>query len=62
MEKDIKPVWGAKAIAKAIDRPLRATFALLEKGAIPAKKVGRRWVSNQDALRKVFSELNGVGE
>ncbi|KRR09977.1 hypothetical protein CQ12_06075 [Bradyrhizobium jicamae] len=39
-----KIVWGAKAIAEVIDRPVKATFAALEAGKIPgAKKVAGRW-------------------
>ncbi|MER8872752.1 DNA-binding protein [Mesorhizobium sp. M0814] len=43
-------LWGADASAKAIGRSERATFHLLEKGEIPAKKVGGRWVANRDKL------------
>lgn len=37
-------VWGADNIAKAINRPIRATYHLLETNALPgASKVGGRW-------------------
>jgi hypothetical protein len=43
-------LWGADAIAKAIGRTERMTFHLLEKGEIPAKKVGGRWVASRAKL------------
>jgi hypothetical protein len=37
-------VWGAPAIAAAINRPLRATYHMLESGRLPgAKKIAGRW-------------------
>ena len=36
-------VWGGRAIGKAINKPARATYWLLENGIIPARKVGRQW-------------------
>ncbi|MCB1453198.1 MAG: hypothetical protein KDJ43_06105 [Rhizobiaceae bacterium] len=37
-------VWGADEIAKAINRPVRATYHMLENGVLPgASKVGGRW-------------------
>ena len=37
-------IWGVREIAKAICRPERATFYLLETGKIlPARKIGGRW-------------------
>lgn len=45
-------VWGCKEIAKAIDRTERQTFYLLEKGLLPAKKVGERWCASREQLRR----------
>jgi hypothetical protein len=37
-------VWGAPAIAAAINRPLRATYHMLESDRLPgAKKIAGRW-------------------
>jgi hypothetical protein len=37
-------VWGAKEIAATINRPVRATYHLLEKDCVPgARKIGGRW-------------------
>ena len=43
-------LWGAGAIAEAINLPVRATFHLLENGRLPARKVGKRWVASRRAL------------
>ncbi len=47
-------VWGCTAIAKEIKRTDRQTFHLLEAGALPAKKVGNRWVADRGKLRAHF--------
>jgi hypothetical protein len=51
-----KLIWGVKAIAEAIGRNPRATFGMLEKGHMPAKKIGRRWVAQENQLRKALGE------
>jgi hypothetical protein len=43
-------LWGAEAIGKAIGRGPRAVFHLLEKGVLPAKRVGKRWVASREKL------------
>ena len=43
-------LWGAKAIAEAIERTERITFHLLETGAIPAQKVGGKWCASRARL------------
>ena len=43
-------LWGAKAIAAAVERSERITFYLLETGAIPAQKVGGRWCASRARL------------
>jgi hypothetical protein len=54
-------LWGAGAIAVAANivdtdgKPdLRKTFYLLEQGLLPGKKVGRKWVSNADAIARAL--------
>lgn len=47
-------VWGASAIAKVIGRSPRATFDMLEKGQLPAKKVNGRWVIERGRLTAFF--------
>ncbi len=43
-------IWGVEEIAKIIRRTKRATFHLLAKGELPAKKVGGRWVASRQKL------------
>lgn len=43
-------IWGADEIAKVIDRTPRQTFHMLEKGQLPARKVGNRWVAGRGRL------------
>jgi hypothetical protein len=50
--EDDEPVWGAENIAKVIGRTTRQTFGLLEAGALPAKKIGNRWVGGRRKLRE----------
>jgi hypothetical protein len=68
---DDRPVWGAAAIAAIINRNLRQTYYLLERGQIRcAKKIGRKspgerdtrqWVaSSKRALLRVFDTEGGV--
>lgn len=49
-------VWGAEAIGKAIGRTTRATFDMLDKGELPAKKVNGRWVIARSKLIAFFME------
>jgi hypothetical protein len=48
-------VWGAKSIADEIGVGHRKAFYLLERGAIPARKVRSRWVAERSKLREFFA-------
>ncbi|MGH0264546.1 DNA-binding protein [Sinorhizobium meliloti] len=54
IENKIDLVWGGEEIAKLIGRTPRITFHLLEKGELPAKKVGNRWVAERGQLMRFF--------
>jgi hypothetical protein len=47
-------IWGCTAIAKEIERTPRQTFYLLESGALPARKIGNRWVAERGKLHALF--------
>ena len=47
-------IWGATAIATAIGKTRRATFHLLERGVIPARKIGNQWVASRRKLQAHF--------
>jgi hypothetical protein len=49
-------IWGAKNIAAAINTTTKRAFNLLERGALPAKKVGGRWCTTRRHLRNHFEE------
>jgi hypothetical protein len=50
-------LWGARAIAAAIGRTEKATFAMLEQGKLAgARKVGGRWAFNPAVFIKSFDE------
>jgi hypothetical protein len=48
-------LWGVAEIAKEIRRTRRQTGHLLERGLLPAIKVGRHWCSSRAALRNRFA-------
>ena len=55
-ENDLdRPLWGAQAIARAINRAPRAAYHLLEKGHLDADRVGGRWVTTPRRLRAQFA-------
>ncbi len=45
-----KPVWGAERIAKYLGVPVRKAFYILEKGFVPARKVGGCWLTTEQEL------------
>jgi hypothetical protein len=53
-------LWGSDAIAQAIGRKPRITGYLLEKGFIPAKKVGGRWCASRQKLREFFEQTEAA--
>lgn len=51
-------VWEVAEIAKVVGRSERQTFHLLNTGALPARKVGGRWVaSRRKLLETVLGDL-----
>jgi len=52
-------IWGADAIANELGVNLRQAFYLLDKGEIPAKKVGRKWCTSRRGLRAHFASITG---
>jgi len=51
-----RPIWGAKNIGAVINRTERQTFHALEKGLLPAEKIGKTWVSTP---RRLLSRIVG---
>lgn len=50
-------VWGVEGIGKVIGRTPRQTFHMCATGALPAKKVGNRWVVKREVLERFFDEV-----
>ncbi|MEM6499549.1 MAG: hypothetical protein AAF709_22860 [Pseudomonadota bacterium] len=48
-------IWGGSAIAKFCKVSDQRAFYLLNKGELPAKKVGGRWVADRNALIRSLS-------
>ena len=49
-------LWGAKAIGDYINEAnIRTVYHRLEKGQIPARKVGETWVSEAGELEEALS-------
>jgi hypothetical protein len=44
-------VWGARAMGRVIGKNPRQTFHLLNAGLLPARRVGKQWVSTVGQLR-----------
>jgi hypothetical protein len=43
-------IWGAEAIAKVIGRPRSAVYHMLERGFLPARRIGGRWAASRERL------------
>jgi hypothetical protein len=54
-DKRLKPVWGAEKISEILGVSLRKAFYLLEKGLLPARKVGGFWQSTEGELEDFLS-------
>ena len=52
-------IWGARAIAAVINKPVKATYHLLEQRAIPARRIGKQWVISRQRLRDHFDVTEG---
>ena len=52
-------LWGAGQIGDFIRRPTRATYHMLERGQLPAKKVGKIWTARRSALAAHFTNDTG---
>jgi hypothetical protein len=55
-DPDDRPIWGAREIAREAGLPDRAAaYHLLERGLLPARRIGRRWVSTKGQLRRALT-------
>jgi hypothetical protein len=62
-DPDFEILWGVKAIAAEIglaETPadIRRVNYLLERGHLPAEKIGRRWATTRARLRRRFAGVD----
>ena len=50
-------IWGVEPIAAELGLARRPTYNLLERGRIPAQKIGGKWCASRKGLRAFFSVL-----
>jgi hypothetical protein len=55
-----KFIWGAEDIGKVISRNSKQTHYLLEKGYIPARKIGDQWVAKREHLEGIADPDEGI--
>ena len=55
IHQDDRPIWGAARIATEIGLDRGAAYHLLNKGLLPARRIGRRWVSTRGQLRQALT-------
>lgn len=52
------PVWGAPKIAKIVNVSTEQAYYMLERGYLPARKIGKQWVSTKrELLEKVIGRV-----
>ena len=47
-------IWTGSEIAKALNLTERQCWHLLERGALPARKIGGKWVASRRALLRAI--------
>ncbi|WP_180982394.1 DNA-binding protein [Methylocella silvestris] len=57
MESDEQYIWGAGAIAKALGLTRPQAFHMLSAGRLPARKIGKKWVSTKKALHEALTPI-----
>jgi len=48
-------LWTASEIAKALNLKERQVWYLLERGELPARKIGGKWVASRQALLRAVT-------
>jgi hypothetical protein len=52
--QDDTPIWGAARIAAEVGLDRSSVYHLLGRGLLPARRIGRRWVSTPGQLRRAL--------
>jgi hypothetical protein len=53
-------LWEVADIAAELGLPERAAYHLLRTRALPARKIGGKWVSSRAGLRRCFAPILGA--
>jgi hypothetical protein len=59
-ERPTDIVWGAEQIAATINLSVAATYHLLERRRLPAKKIGAKWCANRQALFDALTKVEAA--
>ena len=51
-DEDLGVLWGARNIGAVAGLDERQTLYMLENGHLPGRKIGDRWTSTRDELRR----------
>ena len=52
-----RPIWGAQAFAQVLNTDTASVNRMLQKRLLPARKVGRKWVSTPRQLLAAVTPL-----
>jgi hypothetical protein len=55
------PIWGAGAIAAEVGLDRGSVYHLLSRNLLPARRIGRRWVSTPGQLRRALTSQQSSG-
>jgi hypothetical protein len=58
-KQDDTIIWGADRIGREIGLDRAATYHLLARNLLPARRIGRRWVSSRTRLRLALTGERG---
>ncbi len=56
-DPDLELLTGVESIAGAIDKTPRQTYYMVERGLLPAFKLGGKWHARRGTLRAHFAKL-----
>jgi hypothetical protein len=59
--QDDMPIWGAGAIAAEVGLDRGSVHHLLSRNLLPARCIGRRWVSTRGQLRRALTNEQSSG-
>jgi hypothetical protein len=53
-------IWGAREIGREVGLDRGAAYHLLNRGLLPARRVGRKWVASRDQLRRALEAIGRI--